>query len=130
MRVRKSFTQLGYDEVNIGEYAVLVVADDGPGISSEDLKRIFEPFFTKKMMGRSGTGLGLTVVWNVVQNHDGYIDAKSSKRGTRFNLYFPITRDTIAEKKTSIALEDLYGHGEIILVIDDVKSQREICKTW
>ncbi|MDP1992324.1 MAG: response regulator, partial [Syntrophales bacterium] len=116
----------GYDDVNIGEYAVLVVKDDGQGISPDDLKRIFEPFFTKKAMGRSGTGLGLTLVWNVVQDHEGYIDVMSDKRGSRFELYFPITREVAAEKKPPIPLEDLYGRGEMILVIDDVKSQREI----
>ena len=59
----------GYDDVNIGEYVVLSVSDDGSGISSDDLERIFEPFYTKKVMGRSGTGLGLAVAWNVVQDH-------------------------------------------------------------
>ena len=116
----------GYDDVNIGEYAVLVVEDNGPGISSDDLERIFEPFFTKKAMGRSGTGLGLTLVWNMVQDHEGYIDVISDKTGSRFELYFPITRYPVAEKSLSVPLEDLYGRGEMILVIDDVKSQREI----
>ena len=68
----------GYDDINIGEYAVLAVSDDGSGISSDDLERIFEPFYTKKIMGRSGTGLGLAVVWNVVQDHKGYIDVTSN----------------------------------------------------
>ena len=74
----------GYDREIAGEYVVLSVADSGPGISSDDLERIFEPFYTKKRMGRSGTGLGLAVVWNVVQDHDGYIDVKSDKSGTEF----------------------------------------------
>ncbi len=116
----------GYDDVNTGEYAVLAVEDNGSGISSDDLKRIFEPFFTKKVMGRSGTGLGLTVVWNIVQDHDGYIDVISGKDGTKFELYFPVTRESIPNKNSSIPIEDLYGHGEMILVIDDVKNQREI----
>lgn len=116
----------GYDDVSIGEYAVLVIQDDGQGISPDDLKRIFEPFFTKKAMGRSGTGLGLTLVWNVVQDHEGHIDVVSDKRGSRFELYFPITKEVVADKKPPIPLEDLYGRGEMILVIDDVKSQREI----
>ena len=57
--------------VNEGEYVVLSVSDDGPGIYPTDLDRIFEPFYTKKIMGRSGTGLGLAVVWNVMQDHKG-----------------------------------------------------------
>lgn len=116
----------GYDDVNTGEYAVLVVEDDGSGISSDDLKRIFEPFFTKKVMGRSGTGLGLTLVWNVVQDHDGYIDVRSDEKGTRFELYFPITREPMPGKRSLVPIEDLYGHGESILIVDDVRSQREI----
>jgi signal transduction histidine kinase len=91
----------GYDDVGIGEYAVLAVSDNGTGISSEDLERIFEPFYTKKVMGRSGTGLGLAVVWNVVQDHQGYIDVQSTENGTTFELYFPITRGTIAHRESS-----------------------------
>ena len=116
----------GYDNVHIGEYAVLAVEDNGPGISSVDLNRIFEPFYTKKVMGRSGTGLGLTVVWNVVQDHGGYIDVSSSPQGAKFELYFPITRQEIADEKSFISLEHLQGKGEMILVVDDIKSQREI----
>ena len=119
----------GYSEVSIGEYAVLAVSDDGPGISPDDLKKIFEPFYTKKVMGRSGTGLGLAVVWNTMQDHDGYIDVKSDENGTTFELYFPITRDEISDKDLSIPLEDFKGNKETILVVDDVKTQREIsCK--
>ncbi len=114
------------DNVIIGEYAVLVVEDNGSGMSSDDLKRIFEPFFTKKVMGRSGTGLGLTLVWNVVQDHDGYIDVISGQDGTKFELYFPVTRDSVPSRKSFVPLEDLFGHGEMILVVDDLKTQREI----
>jgi len=116
----------GYDDVTIGEYAVLAVSDDGSGISSDDLERIFEPFYTKKVMSRSGTGLGLAVVWNVVQDHKGYIDMKSDENGTTFELYFPITRDEISDKALSIPIKDYKGNGETILVVDDVESQREI----
>ena len=114
----------GYDDVNIGEYAVLSVSDDGSGISSDDLERIFEPFYTKKVMGRSGTGLGLAVVWNVVQDHKGYIDVTSDENGTTFELYFPITREEISDKDLSIPIKDYKGNGETILVVDDVESQQ------
>ena len=116
----------GYDDVTIGEYAVLAVSDDGSGISSDDLERIFEPFYTKKVMSRSGTGLGLAVVWNTVQDHKGYIDVTSDKNGTTFELYFPITRDELSKKDLSIPIKDYKGNGETILVVDDVESQREI----
>jgi two-component system, cell cycle sensor histidine kinase and response regulator CckA len=115
-----------YDDINVGEYAVLKVSDDGSGISPEDLKRIFEPFYSKKIMGRSGTGLGLAVIWNVVQDHLGYIDVASNENGTLFELFFPITREQIPGKDLSIPIKDLKGNGESILVIDDVESQRHI----
>jgi two-component system cell cycle sensor histidine kinase/response regulator CckA len=119
----------GYDDVNTGEYVVLTVSDNGSGISSDDLERIFEPFYTKKIMGRTGTGLGLAVVWNTVQDHKGYIDVTSDENGTIFDLYFPITRDEISGKDLSVPIKEYKGNGEMILVVDDVVSQREIsCK--
>ncbi len=108
----------GYEDVHIGEYTVLSVSDDGSGISPEDLERIFEPFYTKKVMGRSGTGLGLAVVWNTVQDHNGYINVKSSEKGTEFELYFPVTREEVAGVEEKVPMEDYLGHGEKILVID------------
>ncbi len=116
----------GYDDITIDEYVVLAVSDDGPGISPGESERIFEPFYTKKVMGRSGTGLGLTVVWNAVQDHDGYINVISDENGTIFELYFPITRDEISDKTLSIPIQEYKGNGETILVVDDVESQREI----
>jgi len=119
----------GYDEVTIGEYAVLFVSNVGSGISPVDLERIFEPFYTKKVLGKSGTGLGLAVVWNVVQDHKGYINVASDENGTKFELYFPITREEISGKDLAIPIEDFKGDGETILVVDDVESQREIACT-
>jgi two-component system cell cycle sensor histidine kinase/response regulator CckA len=116
----------GYEDVRIGEYALLSVSDDGTGISREDLERIFEPFYTKKVMGRRGTGLGLTVVWNTVQDHGGYINVSSSEKGTTFELYFPTTREEAAAVKQEVPVEDYLGHGEKVLVVDDEQRQREI----
>ena len=62
----------GYEDVRTGEYTMLAVSDDGSGISPGDLERVFEPFYTKKVMGRAGTGLGLAVVWNTTQDYNGY----------------------------------------------------------
>jgi len=118
----------GYDEIEAGEYIVISIADTGTGISSSDLERIFEPFFTKKVMGRSGTGLGLAVVWNVVREHNGYINVKSDNRGTVFELYFPITREGVFDEDSAVAVESISGNGEKILVVDDVESQRDICR--
>ena len=115
-----------YDDINVGEYAVLAVSDDGSGISSDDLERIFEPFYSKKVIGRSGTGLGLAVVWNVVQDHKGYIDVRSNENSTTFELFFPITREEISLTDISIPFKELKGNGEKILVIDVVESQRDI----
>ena len=116
----------GYGNVDAGEYVMLTVSDDGSGISPTDLERIFEPFYTKKVMGKSGTGLGLAVVWNTVQDHNGYINVKSSEKGTVFELYFPVTREEVAAEGKEVPLGDYLGHGERILVIDDEERQREI----
>ena len=116
----------GYCAIPEGEYAMLTVEDNGPGIAKNDLDRIFEPFYTKKVMGRSGTGLGLTLVWNVVQDHDCLIDVISSKHGTRFDIYCPTTRESAPEVTKIIPLAHFIGKGQRILVVDDVRSQREI----
>ncbi len=120
----------GYDEVQKGDYVLLKVSDTGIGISSEDLPRLFEPFFTKKVMGRSGTGLGMAVVWGTVNDHKGYIDVESfQKKGTTINIYFPITRGKISKADNKYPVEKYMGNGESILVIDDVETQREIAST-
>ena len=116
----------GYEDVRTGEYVMLRVSDDGSGIFPGDLERIFEPFYTKKVMGRSGTGLGLAVVWNMVQDHKGYINVENSEKGTVFELYFPVTREEVAAEREKVPLEDYLGHGEKILVVDDEERQREI----
>ncbi len=119
----------GYDQVQPGDYVILSVEDQGTGIDPEDLKRIFEPFFTKKVMGRSGTGLGMAVVWGTVQDHGAYIDVVSHPNsGTRFDLYFPITADTIEAPPEITHLDNLMGNKEKILIVDDVPEQRQIAK--
>lgn len=116
----------GYEDVRRGEYIVLSVSDDGCGISPKDLERIFEPFYTKKVMNRAGTGLGLAVVWNTVQDHHGYINVISEDKGTVFELYFPVTREGVSDQDTTVAIKDYMGHGEKILVVDDEERQREV----
>ena len=117
----------GYDTVKAGEYVRLRVADRGEGISESDLNHIFEPFYTKKKMGRSGTGLGLAVVWGSVQDHGGYIDVHSQPgEGTVFDLYFPLSRDAVEDKDPQPSMGALQGNGETVLVVDDMQSQRTI----
>ena len=117
----------GYDSIEEGDYVVLTVSDTGVGISSKDMGRIFEPFYTKKVMGRSGTGLGMAVVWGTVKDHKGYIDVQSTEgKGTTFSLYFPVTRKEVAKDKALVSIADYMGKGESILVVDDVEEQREI----
>jgi len=116
-----------YDDIKEGDYIILIVADSGIGISSADIERIFEPFYTKKVMGRSGTGLGMAVVWGTVKDHRGYIDVQSIEgKGTTFTLYFPATREKTDSDTADVNINDYKGQGESILVVDDVKEQREI----
>ncbi len=115
-----------YDHIETGDYVVVTVSDDGLGMSDQDHKRIFEPFYTKKVMGRSGTGLGMAVVWATVKDHHGYIDIASVQgRGTTIYLYFPVTRQK-ATKSDKIRLENIRGNGELVLVVDDMEEQIEI----
>ncbi len=117
----------GYDRVHPGDYLMLTVEDRGEGIAPEDLDRIFEPFFTKKVMGRSGTGLGMAVVWGTIQDHGGYINVDSAPgKGTRFDLYFPLTEDVLEQQADPQDMSKLMGNREIILIVDDVEAQRQI----
>jgi two-component system, cell cycle sensor histidine kinase and response regulator CckA len=117
----------GYDHIQEGDYVVLKISDNGHGISTADLGKIFEPFYTKKMMGRSGTGLGLAVVWGTVKDHHGYIDVHSEEgKGSTFSLYFPVTREEKVSDQKEAPTESYMGRGESILVIDDVREQREL----
>ena len=115
------------DDIEEGDYVVMTISDTGIGIAPEELDRIFEPFYTKKVMGRSGTGLGMAVVWGTVKDHNGYIKVDSKlDHGTTFQIYFPITR---AEATNDLDLNDAAyyeGKGEKILVVDDVEEQRQI----
>ena len=117
----------GYDNIKEGDYITLSVRDTGIGIPAQELERIFEPFYTKKVMGKSGTGLGMAVVWGTVRDHNGYIDVKSTEgQGTEFTLYFPVVRQELAMDKPIYSIKDIMGNGESILVVDDVKDQRMI----
>jgi two-component system, cell cycle sensor histidine kinase and response regulator CckA len=117
----------GLAEAAEGEYVVMEVSDGGVGISAEDVHRIFEPFYTKKKMGRSGTGLGMAVVWGTVQDHRGHIDVHSTEgKGTTVTLYLPASHKALPVETHANAWENYMGKGETVLVVDDIEEQREI----
>ena len=82
-----------WDAVDLGgqkTYVQILIEDNGSGIQSEDLTRIFEPFFSTK--GQKGTGLGLAVIWGIVDNHNGTITVESEVgKGTKFTILLPVT---------------------------------------
>ncbi len=117
----------GYDNLKEGDYVTFTISDTGIGMSEVDMERIFEPFYTKKVMGKSGTGLGMAVIWGTVKDHKGYIDVQSTEGiGTTFTLYFPATRHELDKTKARLPIANYMGNGESILVVDDVEEQREI----
>jgi PAS domain S-box-containing protein len=107
-----------------GEYVKLTIADTGSGIDAKDMPRIFDPFYTTKTTDQQrGSGLGLSIVHAVLDDHRAYADCQSQPgRGTSFFLYFPITR----ERKTTTDDEQLIGGEEYILLVDDDQIQREV----
>ena len=123
-RLRSAWS--GYESVPSGEYAVLTVSDEGVGISDEDIQRIFEPFFTRKAPGRSGSGLGMAVVWGTLKDHGGYVDVRSRPgEGSTFTLYFPVTSVSV-EAAEPTPIKALMGAGERLLVVDDEDPQRDV----
>lgn len=109
---------IGYETIEPGDYAVVSVSDQGDGIPSKDMGRIFEPFFSNKQLSeRSGTGLGLAIVHGVVKEHDGYVDVASIRgEGTTFTLYLPLTQEQVAPRP---ALVSIRPGSARILVVDD-----------
>jgi CheY-like chemotaxis protein len=96
------------------------VSDTGEGMDQEIRKRIFEPFFTTKGIGK-GTGLGLAVVFGIVQTHQGFIDVESEVgEGTTFKLYLPISKaaEPVTIKETE-KFEDISGGTETLLIVED-----------
>jgi len=107
-------------------FTKIVIHDNGSGIAPNDIDHIFEPFYTKKVMGRSGTGLGLAVVWNTMSDHGGTVNVISDPHGTTFELYFPSIESKVAQIPEQENWKDYVGKGETILVVDDEPRQREI----
>lgn len=128
IKVRASNEHLGPDSTPLsGDVVTITVSDHGVGLDSADIERIYEPFYTKKVMGRSGTGLGMTVVWGTVQDLGGHI-AVTSKRGegTEFRIQIPAAdeKETIGEAETTGSPPT--GVQQRILIVDDMETQRNV----
>lgn len=114
------------NEIPEGEYVIIEVEDSGYGIANEDLTRIFEPFYTRKEMGASGSGLGLSVVLGVVEDHGGYVDVSTEKGiGTKFSIY--LQPSPFLEENLTTPDKNLRG-TENILVVDDGSEQRTLAE--
>jgi signal transduction histidine kinase/CheY-like chemotaxis protein/HAMP domain-containing protein len=112
-------------------YWLISIIDTGVGISAENQKKIFEPFFTTKDKGK-GTGLGLAMVWNTIEQHNGFIDIYSEVgNGTRFLIYLPETSANELLDYRNDTNTELYEskHGETILVVDDEQIVREVAES-
>lgn len=117
-----------HEKIKSGSFVQLIICDSGSGISADDLEHIFDPFYTKKKLGRSGTGLGLTVVWNTVEEHRGFIDVVQPEIGTCFELNFPATDSPLPETGLLSSCRNIQGRGEHILVIDDEEDIRSLAE--
>jgi len=115
-------------EAKAGRFVVISVSDTGPGMTQQIQSRIFEPFFTTKEMTK-GTGLGLSTALTIVKSHGGFINVYSElHKGSQFAVYLPAL-DTPGNVDSAAAGTDLpLGHGELILVVDDEESIREITR--
>ncbi|MEB3217558.1 MAG: response regulator [Nostocales cyanobacterium 94392] len=124
--VDKNYAQMHLD-AQLGSYIMISVADTGIGISPEILDRVFEPFFTTKELGK-GTGLGLSTVLGIVKSHGGFINVQSNvNQGSNFQIYLPAQE--VKETTEEAEVDFPTGEGELILVVDDEDSIRDITKT-
>ncbi|RME50403.1 MAG: GAF domain-containing protein, partial [Caldilineae bacterium] len=116
-------------EMPPGHWLALAITDSGEGISPEVLPRIFEPFFTTKDVGQ-GTGLGLSQVYGIVKQHDGYITVASQPgEGTTFTLYLPAAPEPAPRPARSPDSPAPHpGQGETLLLVEDEAGVREAAR--
>jgi len=115
-------------EAQVGPYIVITVADTGIGIPADIKERIFEPFFTTKEVNK-GTGLGLSTAIGIIKSHGGFMNLHSEVgNGTQFKVYLPVVKETEIQQLSLSDLKPLRGNGELILVVDDELSIREITR--
>jgi PAS domain S-box-containing protein len=113
-------------EAKAGRFVVITVSDTGPGMLPEIQSRIFEPFFTTKEMTK-GTGLGLSTALTIVKSHGGFINVYSElHKGSQFALYLPALDSPGIAESGAVQTDLPSGNGELILIVDDEESIREI----
>ncbi|MDR1578129.1 MAG: cache domain-containing protein [Deltaproteobacteria bacterium] len=112
----------GMDNFKPGQFALIAIKDNGPGVSPERAMRIFEPFHSRK----PNAGLGLAVVALIVKEHDGAVELKTTDEGAEFRVWLPLA----TEKKRPVPkpLEEYRGQGQKVLVVDDVDIQRKLAQ--
>lgn len=115
-------------EAKAGRFVMITVADTGPGMSPEIQSRIFEPFFSTKEMTK-GTGLGLSTALSIVKSHGGFMNVYSElHRGSQFSVYLPAIETPETSEAERLKTDLPLGHGELVLVVDDEESIREITR--
>jgi PAS domain S-box-containing protein len=116
----------GYGEP--GDYALISVADTGPGMDEKTRARIFEPFFTTKEVGK-GTGLGLSIVYGIIKQHNGYINVYSEiGKGTTFKIYLPLSEKNSEYSKHDFEDHEVSAGTETLLLAEDDTEVREFTK--
>jgi two-component system cell cycle sensor histidine kinase/response regulator CckA len=141
--------RLNHRGMEVGDYVLIEVADQGTGIAPEVMEKIFEPFFTTKDVGK-GTGLGLSMVYGIIKQSGGYIYPESEVgKGTTFRIYLPRHVEDEAEKAAAAAEaeaaagraaaegtpggaakaasdgpEDLTGGSAVVLLVEDEEAVR------
>ncbi|UCG11118.1 MAG: response regulator, partial [Deltaproteobacteria bacterium] len=115
-------------DAKVGDYGVISLTDTGPGLDDETLERIFEPFFSSKPFG-DRPGLGLSMVYGIVKNHEGYIVCDSELgAGTTFKIYLPATVQERSVTEVSDVQVPVRGGVETILLVDDEPYLRDLGK--
>ncbi|MFA5834652.1 MAG: PAS domain S-box protein [Bacteroidota bacterium] len=127
VEIDELYTRMNID-AKTGRYVMFSIKDTGIGMTPQILDHVFEPFFTTKEIGK-GTGLGLSTVYTIVKSHNGFIKVESELgKGTTVNVYLPASESTTMEKIEPMSKQDFFGNGELILVVDDEESIREVTK--
>ncbi len=112
-----------------GSYAVLRIADTGKGMDAETQDRIFDPFFTTKAVGR-GSGVGLSTVYGIVSQSDGYIGVTSAPgAGTTFSIYLPANEGQAQDLAEHDSVDRVAGGSERVLLVEDDGAVREVSRS-